>query len=91
MKLGVSKMWILEYRGFDVLQLDGIVVVPFRRKVKAQEALKVVSEKLKLKFPRLDWKEDNDSIVALTNRHIYGKVYKANYWKGEYTTLPFIE
>jgi len=84
-------MWILEYRGFDVLRLDGIVVIPFKTKVKAQEALKVVGEKLKLKFPRLDWKEGKTSVVALTNPHIYGKVYKADYWKGEYNTLPFIE
>lgn len=84
-------MWILEYRGFDVLPLDGIVFIPFKTKVKAQEALKVVNEKLKLKFPRLDWKEDATSIVAITNPHLYGRVYKTNYWKGKYNTLPFIE
>ena len=39
----------------------------------------------------LDWKEDATSIVAITNPHLYGRVYKTNYWKGKYNTLPFIE
>lgn len=83
-------MWILEYRGFDVLRLDNSVSIPFRTRTEARQALSVVGEKLKLHFPRLGWREEPDSIVALTNRHIYGKVYKTKYYKGEYTNLPYL-
>ena len=84
-------MWILEYRGFDILKHDSPVIVCFRTEKKAKQALSVVGNKLKEKFPKLDWMETPHNITCMTNGYIYGKVYKTKYWEGNYTDMPYLK